>query len=92
MQTNHFWIIESIVFSFFIRRYTEGLSAEKPMQVSNWEKQFYATQDSVPPPDVNKLPTSWLENGVGNHGNILNALWALRDFMMQDALNLSKIV
>jgi protein polybromo-1 len=71
-------------------RYIENLTTERPAQVSNWENQLYATVDSVPSPDPKKLPTHWLENGVGNHGSELNALWALRDYMMQDALNLSR--
>ncbi len=76
----------------FLQRYIEGLSADKPAQVSAWEKQFFASPDSTPTPDPNKLPIHWLENGVGNHGNVLNALWALRDYMMKDALNLSKVI
>lgn len=60
--------------------------------MSNWEKQFYASPNTVPTPDAKKLPAHWLGNGEGNHGSVLNALWALRDYMMQDALNLSKII
>jgi len=73
-------------------RYIEGLSADRPTQISNWEKQLYAAPETVPPPDPNKLPVHWLGNGVGNHGNVMNALWALREYMMRDALNISKVI
>lgn len=80
----------SVIYWYF--RYIEGLSADKPTQVSNWEKQLYATQESLLPLDPNKLPVHWLGNGVGNHGNVMNALWALREYMMRDALNISKVI
>ncbi|CAG2166349.1 unnamed protein product [Oppiella nova] len=72
-------------------KYIEKLSAEGKdgRHISNWETQLTATQDNTPPQDVNRLPTHWLANGAGNHGNVVNALWALRNFMTRDALNLS---
>ncbi|XP_065223085.1 protein polybromo-1 isoform X3 [Planococcus citri] len=73
-------------------KYIENLSVDKPAQVGNWEKQLYAAPENVPPPDSNKLPAAWLGNGIGNHGNIMNALWALREYMLEDALNIKKTV
>ncbi|CAG0881534.1 unnamed protein product [Darwinula stevensoni] len=75
-------------------RYIESLSSEnKPM--SDWDRLLTPSWNLPPeylnPPDPSRLPTDWLRNGAGNHGNVVNALWALRDFMLQDALCLSKL-
>lgn len=51
-----------------------------------------ASQANTPPVDESRLPAHWLANGPGNYGNITNALWALRDFMLRDALNISKVL
>lgn len=70
-----------------IYRYIERLKPEVK-HVSNWKTQLTATSENTPLNDVNRLPAHWLANGPGNHGNVINALWALRHFMMKDALNL----
>ncbi|VVC46092.1 Hypothetical protein CINCED_3A003697 [Cinara cedri] len=70
-------------------KYIESLNLEsKP----SWERQLMATQENTKgPDDPNSLPAvQWLGKGIGNHGNVLNALWALRNFMMKDAMGLSK--
>ncbi|XP_050428093.1 protein polybromo-1 isoform X2 [Adelges cooleyi] len=70
-------------------KYIESLNLDsKP----SWERQLYATQENTKgPDDPNSLPAAqWLGKGIGNHGNVLNALWALRNFMMKDAMGLSK--
>ncbi|XP_025412250.1 protein polybromo-1 isoform X3 [Sipha flava] len=70
-------------------KYIESLNLEsKP----SWERQLIATQENTKgPDDPNSLPAiQWLGKGIGNHGNVLNALWALRNFMMKDAMGLSK--
>lgn len=72
-------------------RYIEGLNVDNKY-ISNWDKHLKATQENTPVPDSTRLPVHWLGNGVGNHGNIVNALWTLRDFMMRDALGISKVV
>ncbi|KAG8292054.1 Protein polybromo-1, partial [Homalodisca vitripennis] len=72
-------------------KYIEGLHSDS-RSVSNWDRQLKATQETIEPPDMARLPAHWLGNGVGNHGNILNALWTLRDFMFRDALGISKLV
>lgn len=51
-----------------------------------------ATQENTPPVPEARLPGHWLGNGTGNYGNITTALWALRDFMLRDALNISKVL
>lgn len=51
-----------------------------------------ATQINTPAVDESRLPVKWLANGPGNYGNASTALWALRDFMLRDAFNLSKAV
>lgn len=61
--------------------------------ISNWDRQLRANQQNIePPPDQSRLPAHWLANGAGNHGNIINALWTLRDFMFRDAIGVSKLV
>ncbi|XP_018906134.2 protein polybromo-1 isoform X2 [Bemisia tabaci] len=72
-------------------KYIEGLTAEN-RNVGTWEKQLRMCQETVPPADESKIPGAWLQNGAGNHGSVLSALWALRDFMNKDALNISKIL
>ncbi|KAK3930738.1 Protein polybromo-1 [Frankliniella fusca] len=72
-------------------KYIEGLSAEN-RTVNNWEKQLKARPENTTVPDPSRLPGHWLANGVGNHGTMVNALWTLRDFMVRDALGISKLV
>lgn len=72
-------------------RYIEGLQVDNK-HISAWEKHLKATQENTPIPDISRLPADWLGNGVGNHGNIVNALWTLRDFMMRDALGINKVL
>jgi protein polybromo-1 len=71
-------------------RYIESLHAKK-RKMTDWEKTLKATKENTKAPDDGKLPGHWLANGAGRHGSINNALWALRDFMMKDALNLHKV-
>ncbi|XP_014249170.1 protein polybromo-1 isoform X5 [Cimex lectularius] len=70
-------------------KYIEGLTVEN-RNICNWDKQLRATQASIEGVDLIKLPVHWLGNRAGNHGNVLNALWTLRDFMFKDALGISK--
>jgi len=59
--------------------------------MTNWEHTLKATKENTPTPEPQKLPGHWLGNGPGNHGNVVDALWALRNFMMKDALNLRRV-
>lgn len=70
-------------------KYIERLKPEHK-HVANWERQLNATQENTAN-DANKLPVGWLKNGVGYHGTATNALWALRSYMLSDALNLSRL-
>ncbi|XP_044019978.1 protein polybromo-1 isoform X3 [Aphidius gifuensis] len=70
-------------------RYIEGLNVEN-RYISNWDKQMNATTENTTIPDMTKLPVEWLGNGVGNHGNVVNALWTLRNMMMRDVLAINK--
>ncbi|XP_054286185.1 protein polybromo-1-like isoform X2 [Macrosteles quadrilineatus] len=72
-------------------KYIEGLHSGS-RSISNWDKQLKAAQETTDAPELAQLPAHWLGNGVGNHGNILTALWTLRDFMFRDALGISKLV
>ncbi|XP_008204836.3 protein polybromo-1 isoform X2 [Nasonia vitripennis] len=70
-------------------RYIEGLTTEN-RYISNWDKQMNASPENTQIPEVTKLPADWLGNGVGNHGNVVNALWTLRNMMMRDVLAINK--
>lgn len=71
-------------------RYIEGLNSDK-QSVSDWEKSLTATPENTKT-DESRLPANWLAQGAGYHGNVTNALWALRDLMLKDTLNLTRIV
>lgn len=71
-------------------KYIERLKPEHK-HVSNWETQLNATPHSSLNYDRNKLPSSWLKNGEGNHGSVVNALWNLRNFMLEDSLKLNRL-
>lgn len=74
-------------------RYIENLKPDRRF-ISSWDRQLQAKK----PENVYSLArqnhsalSNWLENGPGaNHGTIENALWALRNFMHKDALNLAQ--
>ncbi|XP_059470820.1 protein polybromo-1 [Neocloeon triangulifer] len=70
-------------------KYIEGMNTES-RHISNWERSLKVTPETANVPDPSRLPVHWLNNGVGNHGNMVNALWALRDYLMRDSLNLAK--
>lgn len=71
-------------------RYIEGLQAENKY-ISPWEKTLNATtENTTSGEDRLSAAAAWLGNGPANHGTVVKALWALRDFMMRDSLNLNK--
>ncbi|KAG0718393.1 Protein polybromo-1 [Chionoecetes opilio] len=70
-------------------KYIENL--DKPF-ISNWEKHLMATHENTVINDSGRLPAQWLANGPGSHGTVVNALWALREYMMKDSLGIAKIL
>merc|ERR1719340_420356 len=72
-------------------KYIEGLNKDS-RSMCNWDKQLNASQEAVRPPDESKLPVSWLAGNTGEHATSMDALWALRDFMLQEALGVVKIM
>ena len=70
-------------------RYIEGLNSES-RTITEWEKTFTATPENTPTPDESRLPAHWLANGAGNHGSVTDALWAMRDLMLKDALSIQR--
>eukprot|EP00088_Acartia_fossae_P065566 TRINITY_DN80878_c0_g1_i1.p1 TRINITY_DN80878_c0_g1~~TRINITY_DN80878_c0_g1_i1.p1 ORF type:complete len:120 (+),score=25.56 TRINITY_DN80878_c0_g1_i1:2-361(+) len=72
-------------------KYIEGLNKDSK-SMCNWDKQLNATQEVVRGQDESKLPTAWLAGNTGEHATSLDALWALRDFMLQEALGVVKIM
>ncbi|KAG8222161.1 hypothetical protein J437_LFUL000742 [Ladona fulva] len=77
-------------------KYIEGLQADNKY-ISQWERHLKATPENTRSVGaggegaLGRLPGHWLANGAGDHGSILNALWTLRDFMLRDALNISRM-
>jgi len=57
----------------------------------NWDRQLNANSEAVRVPDEGKLPVSWLAGNQGEYATSTEALWALRDFMLQEALGVVKI-
>ncbi|KAK8745940.1 hypothetical protein OTU49_017190 [Cherax quadricarinatus] len=70
-------------------KYIENL--DKPF-LSNWERHLMATQENTVINDSGRLPAQWLAAGPGTHGTVVNALWALREYMMKDSLGIAKIL
>ncbi|KAF2352073.1 hypothetical protein FHG87_017174 [Trinorchestia longiramus] len=74
-------------------KYIENL--DKPYQ-GNWERQLHATQETSTINDAQRLPINWLpaeyqtpappDVKMENRKDALQALWALRDIMVKDAL------
>jgi hypothetical protein len=56
----------------------------------NWDRQLGASKDTVKT-DEAKLPASWLQD-IGEYPSSVDALWALRDFMLQEALGVVKLI
>lgn len=71
-------------------KYIEGLTTESNT-MSNWERQLTASKENTRVGDEARLPAHWLADN-GDHGTSLDALWALRDFLMCDSLGVTKIV
>lgn len=69
-----------LVYSESFKRYIEGL------QVPNRDILVEETTPDRPP----ELPSHWLGGGIGRHESPEAALWALRDFMLQDAATMRK--
>jgi len=72
-------------------KYIEGLNKDSK-SMCNWDRQLNASQEIVRTPDESKLPVSWLAGNTGEHATSMEALWALRDFMLQEALGVVKIM
>ena len=73
-------------------KYVEGLTTEaNPNAMSNWQHQLNASKKIVKCSNENQLPVHWLANKSGDKSD-LDALWALRDFLMCDSLGVTKIV
>lgn len=69
-----------LVYSESFRKYIEG------MQVPNRD---LLVEETVPERPA-ELPTHWLGAGIGRHESPEAALWALRDFMLQDAVTMRR--
>jgi len=67
-------------------RYIEGLRDNQRF-LSNWSEQG----DEHPPTPAAQLPVHWLPDNQG-YDSVTDALWALRDHMLRDAVTLSKLV
>jgi len=77
-------------------KYIEGLHSQS-RYISNWDKSMRAHMDHSSIPDVSRLPTHWLashsrDKSNGTAAEVVSTLWSLRDYMMKDALNISKML
>ncbi|XP_064605184.1 protein polybromo-1-like isoform X3 [Liolophura sinensis] len=70
-------------------RYIESLNSES-RTVGDFERSLTATQENTQPKSTTQLPTQWLGQGAGYHDSVVTALWALRDLMMKDTLNVQR--
>ena len=69
-------------------RYIEGLRDGNP-HMSNWNQSRKPDASTMTPQQMAQLPVHWLGNGYGDYDNPVDALWALKEHMMRDALSLS---
>ena len=70
-------------------RYIEGLTSDRAT-MCDWNKQLNSSKENTRT-DEAKLPAHWLADN-GEHPTSLDALWALRDFLVQDSLGVVKVL
>ena len=70
-------------------RYIEGLTSDRAT-MCDWNKQLNSSKENTRT-DEAKLPAHWLADN-GDHATSLDALWALRDFLVQDSLGVVKVL
>ncbi|XP_048584024.1 protein polybromo-1 isoform X2 [Nematostella vectensis] len=70
-------------------RYIEGLRDGNP-HMSNWTQSRKPDAATMTPQQLAQLPVHWLGNSYGDFDNPVDALWALKEHMMKDALSLSR--
>ncbi|GAB0097679.1 polybromo [Sergentomyia squamirostris] len=71
-------------------KYIEGLQNDSRF-ISPWEKTLKATPETVPPVDVGRLPTHWLDTrGKEQPDEVVKALWGLRNYMMKDIIQIKR--
>lgn len=72
-------------------RYIEGLNSNSD-SISDWRKNLSAKEEQCNLSDQQKarLPAHWFANGVGRDGDVVKAMWKLRDLLMQDTLRMSQ--
>lgn len=71
-------------------RYIEGLTASN-QSVSNWRRSVQlAPVGPVRDSAALRVPTLWLGTSAMHHNSATEALWALRDLMLKDTMNIVK--
>nr|CAB3264682.1 protein polybromo-1 [Phallusia mammillata] len=72
-------------------RYIEGLE-KGSKTVSNWSRSMKVKERDIimSREEEERLPVHWLGNGKGQHETAKSALWALRDYMLKDALTIKQ--
>jgi len=69
-------------------KYIEGLQNNTP-NISSWEKTMQNTQSSISTVEPPNEVMNWFGNaGKENPDAIINALWHLRNFMLEDTLQI----
>ena len=76
-------------------RYIESLSAEPRQEsVSKWDRSLGASGYNTALPPGKPLPTDMLGDAAKGMGKeeLVKALWSLRDYMLKDALQISRVL
>lgn len=82
---------QKIVHSEAYLRYIHGL-ARGNKRIGDFDKTFSAKKPDSISMEASKLPSHWLGGGPGHHGDVVSALWAMREHMLRDALNIHNIL
>lgn len=69
-------------------RYIEGLRDGTP-HLTNWNPNK-PDVTKLTPQQQSQLPVQWLGSAYNPHPSTVDALWALREHMLNDALKLAK--
>ena len=72
-------------------RYIHGL-AQGNKFIGDFNKTLWAKKPEPLSVDTTKLPSHWLANGPGHHGDVVSAFWALRQHMLNDALRIDRVL
>ncbi|ESO11119.1 hypothetical protein HELRODRAFT_194900 [Helobdella robusta] len=82
---------QRVIHSEAYLRYIRGMTQNSRF-IGDCNKTLNATKPEASALETTKLPSHWLAQGPGHHGDVVSALWAMRDHMLKDAFNISKVL